>query len=70
VAGTSTVTTYVESAAGIAEGGKTGATALVTGILFLLSLFSLALGRSSAFCSYGASSHCGGFSHDGAHFEN
>jgi len=39
VAGTSTVTTYVESAAGIAEGGKTGATALVTGILFLLSLF-------------------------------
>jgi AGZA family xanthine/uracil permease-like MFS transporter len=39
VAGTPTVTTYVESAAGIAEGGKTGATSLVTGILFLLSLF-------------------------------
>jgi len=39
VTGTSTVTTYVESAAGIAEGGETGATALVTGILFLLSLF-------------------------------
>ncbi|WP_018963848.1 NCS2 family permease [Coprothermobacter platensis] len=39
VAGTSTVTTYVESAAGIAEGGKTGATSVVTGILFLLSLF-------------------------------
>ncbi|NPV88100.1 NCS2 family permease [Coprothermobacteraceae bacterium] len=39
VSGTSTVTTYIESAAGIAEGGKTGATALVAGILFLLSLF-------------------------------
>ncbi len=36
--GTSTVTTYVESAAGVAEGGKTGLTALVTGLLFLLSL--------------------------------
>ncbi len=36
--GTSTVTTYVESSAGIAEGGRTGLTAVVTGILFLLSL--------------------------------
>ncbi|HHY13260.1 MAG TPA: NCS2 family permease [Thermoanaerobacterales bacterium] len=39
VLGTSTVTTYVESAAGIAEGGKTGLTAVVTGILFLAALF-------------------------------
>ncbi|NPV69306.1 MAG: NCS2 family permease [Firmicutes bacterium] len=38
-AGTSTVTTYVESAAGVAEGGKTGLTAVVTGVLFMLSLF-------------------------------
>lgn len=38
--GTSTVTTYVESAAGIAEGGRTGLTAFVTGILFLVALFS------------------------------
>lgn len=36
--GTSTVTTYVESSAGIAEGGRTGLTAVVVGILFLLSL--------------------------------
>ncbi len=37
--GTSTVTTYVESASGVAEGGRTGLTALTTGILFLLALF-------------------------------
>ncbi|MEW5920017.1 MAG: NCS2 family permease [Bacillota bacterium] len=37
--GTSTVTTYVESAAGISEGGRTGLTSLVTGVLFLLALF-------------------------------
>lgn len=34
--GTSTVTTYIESAAGIEEGGRTGMTALVVGILFIL----------------------------------
>lgn len=38
VLGTSTVTTYVESAAGISEGGRTGLTAVVTGTLFLISL--------------------------------
>ena len=37
--GTSTVTSYVESTAGIGEGGKTGLTAVTTGVLFLLSLF-------------------------------
>lgn len=36
--GTSTVTTYVESAAGVAEGGRTGLTAFSSGILFLLAL--------------------------------
>jgi AGZA family xanthine/uracil permease-like MFS transporter len=36
--GTSTVTTYVESAAGISEGGRTGLTAVTTGILFLFAL--------------------------------
>jgi AGZA family xanthine/uracil permease-like MFS transporter len=36
--GTSNVTTYVESAAGIAEGGRTGFTSMVTAILFLLCL--------------------------------
>ena len=35
VLGTSTVTTYIESAAGIEEGGRTGMTAVVTGLLFL-----------------------------------
>ncbi len=35
--GTSTVTTFVESASGVAAGGRTGLTALVTGLLFLLS---------------------------------
>jgi len=37
--GTSTVTTYVESSAGVTEGGKTGLTSLVVAILFLISLF-------------------------------
>lgn len=37
--GTSTVTTFVESASGVAEGGRTGMTAFTTAILFLLSLF-------------------------------
>ena len=37
--GTSTVTTYVESASGVAEGGKTGLTAVVVAILFTISLF-------------------------------
>lgn len=39
VMGTSTVTTFVESAAGATEGGKTGLTAIVAAILFGLSLF-------------------------------
>lgn len=39
--GTSTVTTFVESGAGISAGGKTGLTALTTAILFLLSIFFL-----------------------------
>lgn len=37
--GTSTVTTFVESATGVAEGGRTGLTALSTGFCFLLSIF-------------------------------
>ena len=36
--GTSTITAYVESAAGIGEGGRTGLTAVTTGLLFLLAL--------------------------------
>ena len=37
--GTSTVTSYIESAAGIQAGGRTGLTAVVTGVLFLVTLF-------------------------------
>jgi len=37
--GVSTVTTYVESAAGVSEGGRTGLTAVTTGVLFLLAMF-------------------------------
>lgn len=36
--GTSTVTSFIESSSGVAEGGKTGLTALTTGILFLIAL--------------------------------
>ncbi|HEX6747902.1 MAG TPA: NCS2 family permease [Longimicrobium sp.] len=39
VLGTSTVTAYIESATGVAEGGRTGLTAIVVGILFLLAVF-------------------------------
>ena len=39
VLGTSTTTTFVESSAGVAAGGKTGLTALTTAILFLISMF-------------------------------
>src|SRR5690606_26564384 len=37
--GTSTVTTYVESASGVSAGGRTGLTAVVVAVAFLLSLF-------------------------------
>lgn len=39
VAGTSTVTTFVESASGVQAGGRTGLTAITTAILFLLAMF-------------------------------
>jgi len=39
--GTSTVTAYVESSAGVAAGGRTGLTSVTTGVLFLLALFLL-----------------------------
>jgi adenine/guanine/hypoxanthine permease len=37
--GTSTVVSYIESAAGVAVGGRTGVTAIVTGLLFIVALF-------------------------------
>ena len=39
-AGTSTVVSYIESAAGVAAGGRTGLTAVVVGLLFLVTLFA------------------------------
>lgn len=39
VLGTSTTTTYVESSAGVADGGRTGLTAMTTAFLFLISMF-------------------------------
>jgi AGZA family xanthine/uracil permease-like MFS transporter len=39
LAGTSTVTSYIESAAGVVAGGRTGVTAIVTGLLFFISMF-------------------------------
>ena len=37
--GTSTITSYIESASGVAEGGRTGLTSITVGVLLLLSLF-------------------------------
>ncbi|MGA3189462.1 MAG: NCS2 family permease [Bryobacteraceae bacterium] len=39
LAGTSTVVSYIESAAGVVAGGRSGVTAIVTGLLFLMALF-------------------------------
>jgi AGZA family xanthine/uracil permease-like MFS transporter len=39
VIGSSTVSSYIESAAGVAEGGRTGLTAIVVAVLFLLTMF-------------------------------
>ncbi|MDE1154277.1 MAG: NCS2 family permease [Acidobacteriaceae bacterium] len=39
LAGTSTVTSYIESSSGVAAGGRTGVTAIVTGLLFFVALF-------------------------------
>jgi AGZA family xanthine/uracil permease-like MFS transporter len=44
--GTSTVTSYIESAAGVAEGGRTGLTSVVVGLLFLGALFFAPLVRA------------------------
>jgi AGZA family xanthine/uracil permease-like MFS transporter len=44
--GTSTITCYIESASGVAAGGRTGLTAVVVGVLFLLSMFLAPLAKS------------------------
>ncbi|MFI0473915.1 NCS2 family permease [Halomonas sp. HMF6819] len=55
VLGTSTTTSYIESTAGIASGGRTGLTAVVVGVLFLISLFFAPLaGSIPAYATAGA----------------
>ncbi|MBD1388929.1 NCS2 family permease [Neiella sp. HB171785] len=55
VLGTSSTTSYIESGAGVAEGGRTGLTAVVVGGLFLLSLFFAPLaGMVPAYATAGA----------------
>ena len=39
--GSATITTYVESASGVAEGGKSGLTSFFVGLMFILSIFLL-----------------------------
>ncbi|MCB2289911.1 NCS2 family permease [Clostridium sp. CS001] len=51
VLGTSTVTTYVESSAGVAEGARTGLASVVTGILFLIAMFFSPLFISIPMCA-------------------
>ena len=51
VLGTSTITTFVESSAGVAAGGRTGLSAIVTSILFLLCLFIAPLAQYVPSCA-------------------
>jgi len=51
VLGTSTTTSYIESAAGIEQGGRSGLTSIVTGILFLLALFFVPIVRIVPECA-------------------
>ncbi len=46
LAGTSTVVSYIESASGVAAGGRTGLTAVVVGLLFLVALFAAPLAQA------------------------
>jgi AGZA family xanthine/uracil permease-like MFS transporter len=52
-AGISSNTSYIESAAGVAEGGRTGLTSLVTGVLFLLAVFVTPLANLVPFAATG-----------------
>ena len=47
LAGTSTVVSYIESAAGVVAGGRSGVTAIVTGLLFIVALFVAPLSAQS-----------------------
>lgn len=54
VCGTSTVTTFVESSSGVAAGGRTGLTALVSGALFFIALFLSPIAALIPACAYSA----------------
>jgi AGZA family xanthine/uracil permease-like MFS transporter len=53
-AGVSSNTSYIESAAGVAEGGRTGLTSVVTGVLFLLAIFVTPLAPMVPFAATGS----------------
>lgn len=54
VLGTSTVTTFVESSAGVAAGGKTGLTSMVTALTFVVALFFAPVAKLIPSYAYGA----------------
>ena len=54
VCGTSTVTTFVESSSGIAVGGRTGLTSIVTSVLFFIALFLSPVAALVPACAYSA----------------
>ncbi len=54
VCGTSTVTTFVESSSGVAAGGRTGLTSVVTAIMFLIAMFLSPVAALIPSCAYGA----------------
>ena len=54
VLGTSTVTTFVESSSGVAAGGRTGFSSLVTAVMFLIALFLAPVAKLIPPVAYGA----------------
>ncbi len=54
VCGTSTVTTFVESSAGVAAGGRTGLSAMVTAVMFFIAMFLAPLAALIPSCAYSA----------------
>lgn len=54
ICGTTTVTTFVESSAGVAEGGRTGLTSLVTAVLFFVAMFLTPLAHIIPSCATSA----------------
>ena len=65
-AGASSATTYIESAAGVAAGARTGLASVVTGACFLLALFFAPLAGRGARPGHRARPHHRGLPHDAA----